>query len=227
VTPHELTELRAVYTAIRDGQATWQDTIEMVREQRGEEAPQAAQPSKVAKGAQAVKDKLAGRKTAPVATPAPAPQAAAPAQAAEPVHTPGSGPVKRPSRSKAAQAERAAEMQGMEVVNEKAAGLYLAYGDPRNREKGYSGELETVQTADGRRSATPEAVKALTVEEHEARSEASHQAAQDKLDAERLKAKAALEQSSTAHNPETGEVIPDPNEEPEWMRGGPPPDEEF
>lgn len=58
VVPGELVELRAIYTTIRAGEATWADTLATKLEQRGEDAPPpaAAEPSK---GVAATKDKLA------------------------------------------------------------------------------------------------------------------------------------------------------------------------
>jgi len=52
VSPAELVELREVYTTIKDGQTTWQETIDFKRAQRGQKSKPAA------KGVKAVKDKL-------------------------------------------------------------------------------------------------------------------------------------------------------------------------
>jgi hypothetical protein len=142
------------------------------------------------------------------------------------VETKGVAPgAKRPSRSKAAQEERKAEMEGMEIVNEKAAGLYLAYGDPRNKEKGYSGNPVPQPEAPAADMATPKPASTgiPTVEELEARMEA---AAEEAAEEARV-GNVATTDDGTQYDKGTGEVVADPNEEPAWMRGGPPPAEEF
>jgi hypothetical protein len=73
VSPSELVELREIYTTIKDGQTTWQETVEFKREQDGQEAPEP-----VAKGTKAVKDELRGE---------------AKKSAQEPAHDPETGEV--------------------------------------------------------------------------------------------------------------------------------------
>lgn len=95
ISPAELVELREVYTTIRDGQATWQATIEFRREQRGEateDAEDAPQEKKPGKGAKATKDKIKAR-TSRKKAPAPKPE---PEAEAQPPHDPQTGEVMEP-----------------------------------------------------------------------------------------------------------------------------------
>lgn len=161
VAPAQLVQLRQVYATIRAGEATWQDMLEHAG--KGREAKPAAAPAAppVGRGTQAVKDMINRNSSAtgngpsapPVqaapqqaaaaapapATPAPAakepePQKAAPAPAQKADEP--SDP-KWPSRSKAARAEREAELRsaGVPVTDPKAAQQYIAHGDPRNKAK--------------------------------------------------------------------------------------------
>ena len=146
VSPSELVELRAVFTTIRDGQATWSDTIEFKRGQRDEEAPATAEEAKpVGKGSAAVKAKLAARVKPPaeVAT-------AAPAETEAEAEAPA-----RPSRSKAAQAERQAEVDPLNLVASKCLTQYVANGDPRNLAKAKQLTVDAAKAAPAAPTAAP------------------------------------------------------------------------
>lgn len=71
--PAELGKLRAVYAAIREGEATWADSMDAKREERGEAAP-APEPKAPGKGTGAVKAAVKGRKSKTKAKPAPKPE---------------------------------------------------------------------------------------------------------------------------------------------------------
>jgi hypothetical protein len=280
VSPAGIDELKQVYTTIKDGQATWQDTIEHKREQRGDNAPKAAADTpKAGKGAQGIKDRLVAKLSkegttlvnqdpakleaeakareakvaeldakekaaaheAKITATNEAVEAKAKAKvakdqaAAEEQPAGDQAATKRPSRSKAAQAVRAAEVEPMGLPPSKCLTYYVSNGDPRNLAKakamaakatddvieGLAGEMDAQEAAEDKMA-------------DEAKAAAEHQRKQALLDEERLKAKAAIERKvettadGTRHDATTGEVLDDnPNDEPAWMRQGPPPDEEF
>jgi len=84
LTPAELAELRAVFAAIRDGEATWQEVIEH-KQGAAEGETESPKAGKVADVIQKAKDKVAAKKTngGAAAPPASAP-AASPAPTAAP-----------------------------------------------------------------------------------------------------------------------------------------------
>lgn len=223
IVPAELVDLRAVWTTISAGEATWADTLMHRLEERGDaqateatEAPKGeakAAPSS-GQGTAAVKEALAAlakRSAPPAVAPAQADaQAKLDAERAqvkadvEARATEETEQAKRPSKSKAAIAERKAEMEEIgrpNIYDGKAANLYVSYGDPRNKAKALL------------KPSTP-----TVAEKTEAQIEAEAKAAAEK-------ARAESESESTPHDPTTGEVaeghqIEGDPDEPDWMTEG-------
>lgn len=118
---------------------------------------------------------------------------------------------KRPSRSKAAQEIRKAEVAGLPIVHEKKAGNYIRYGDPRNFDAGFGDpptqdppKINVPATEVGMRPAEPGQVDYGPPNGNGPEP-----------------ATVAATETVPAHNPETGEAVE--GDEPKWLTDDAPP----
>lgn len=100
-TPAELGELRAVWSALNDGEATWPEALAHKRAQRGEIEGDQAKQAKSTSGSKAIMEKMRARKqAAKPAAPAAAPATPAPAaKASKPEPKPAKGAKAQPTAS--------------------------------------------------------------------------------------------------------------------------------
>lgn len=241
IVPAEIVQLRDIWKTIQAQETTWVDTLAHRNHLRNSGKPQeaksaapapAAAPAK--SGAAAVKAAMVGKGKPPAPAPPPAPKVEAKVEDVDPGtldnmadNTPAEKPKtaeekgaapgsKRPSRTKAAKAQREEEIQPWVVKgeNDKVVRVYIDGGDPRNLAKAQSIHAKW------------KANQAPPAEEHPS----------PPSDEEIRAAFTETTEDGEPMNPETGEVLVTPvnepppieeSEEPAWMRGDAPPGEGF
>lgn len=245
----ELVDLRAVWTTIQNGEATWVDTLAHRQSLRGEDRPQEA-PQEAAKakpaqnGTQGVKDALAKRGK---------PQAKAPAPSGKPepkTDAEREQIAKDVTEAKAALAAHDVEVPQARVEDVAPETLDAAVAPPvkvkakrpsRSRDAQEERKVELrslgltpnrftnlyIQGGDPRNKAKAIAAAKVTAEVHadDAKMEAEAKAAASNAQAEGN----IITTEGTRHDADTGEVEEEPpqDEEPDWMRGTPPAGEGF
>lgn len=229
VSPPQLVELREVYTTIRDGQTTWQDTLEHRLEQRGEQAaeaaPAAAKPE--AKGVAAVKAKLAKRPAA-TSTAAPAPQEQAPPREVMQTQAVPTGPVNL------GEVAPTTEQRGTGYVQVRGEPATEAAAPPKRASRSKAAQAERAEelatlVAQGVVIASKRKAQ-LYIQGGDPRNKAKALAGpQAKTEEPAPDPMDDIEPPAPTTQAQPGQLAPGYDDEPPWMSGNttPPPDEEF